>query len=82
MQVYEVWQYGYGRNARFRYKVNEEKEAIDKFLNRRIYQGISFRDYLKELGYKKILVCIKNPFKKGNLKKRNYPKIVHVELEI
>lgn len=81
-KIYEVWEYGYGKGGRFRYKAFKEDEAVEKFLNRRIFRGESFQEYLKQdLKYMKIKVCVKNPFRKGTRKKPNYPEVRDVGLQ-
>ncbi len=80
-QIYEVWEYGYGESGRFRFAVNIPEDAIDRFLQRQIISGYTFREYVRqELGYKQIKLCVKDPRQKGTQKKPNYPKVVDVDL--
>ena len=80
MKNFEVWEYGYGKYHRFRFTDISAEKAVGHFLNRDIFYGKSFREYLLEKK-RDIRICVKDPKIKGSRKNPNYPHIFHLKID-
>ena len=81
MKTFEVWEYGFGKYHRFRFKEISAEKAVSHFLNRNVFGERSFRDTLLEKKKKDIKICVKDPLIKGTRKNPNYPKIFHLKVD-
>lgn len=84
MSLFEVWEYGYGNLARFRYQAEDHEKAIKKFMIRKVIgkSGYSmFKDNLLEKGRKGIILCVKDPNLKGTRQNPNYPSVYHLKFD-
>lgn len=79
MGLYQVWEYGEGDGPRNTYRAVSEEKALKAYLERRLFNGSTYREYLKQNGIKRLLLCVKNPALKGTRENPNYPAVYTLE---
>lgn len=79
MPMFEVWEYGEGDGPRNMYEAVSEEKAIKAYMERPLVNGKTYRAHLQDQGAERLLICVKDPAKKGTRENPNYPSVYTID---